>query len=452
MLDTRIRPLNDAPDDSDGDCVIYLMSRDQRVADNHALLAAQRDALERKLPLIALFKLYPTVANRVRQHYQFMLGGLEQVERRLNELNIPLIVTTDSLDAALEELSPAALYFDFSPLRGPQALRKRLARTAAYPAYEVDAHNIVPVWVTSEKQEYAARTIRPKLHAHLDDYLTDPEQIERHPHGPQSLAQTDWDQVWNHIVVRRPDGYNPPFEPGEDAARAALDSFIHERLAAYDADHNDPVHNGQSGLSPYLHFGQLASLRAALEVTAFAREHGDDEQIQISAEAFIEQLIVRKELSDNFCYYNANYDNWHGLPDWARATLDEHRGDARAHLYDLDEFESAATHDEAWNAAQTELMTTGKMHNYMRMYWAKKILEWTPDPETAIDIAITLNDRFELDGYDPNGYVNILWAIGGLHDRAWQERQVYGKVRYMNANGLKRKFDIERYIERWIGS
>lgn len=449
MLDTRIRPLNDAPDNNNGSAVVYVMSRDQRVADNFALLAAQHDALVRELPLVVLFKLYPTVENRVRQQYRFMLDGLAQVEERLDACNIPLVVTTVELTGALDELSPASLYFDFSPLRGPQALRRKIAGNVKYPAYEVDTHNVVPVWVASNKQEYAARTIRPKLHAHVDDYLIEPEQVVEHPHRSEKFAKIDWDQVWNHIVVRKPDGYDPPFEPGEDAARRILDDFIHARLAAYDEDRNDPVLDGQSGLSPYLHFGQVSSLRAALNVTSFAADHKNDEQIQASADAFIEQIIVRKELSDNFCYYNANYDNWDGLPEWAGATLDEHRGDAREHLYDLNAFESASTHDDAWNAAQTEMMTTGKMHNYMRMYWAKKILEWTPDPETAIDIAITLNDRYELDGYDPNGYVNILWAIGGLHDRAWQEREVYGKIRYMNFNGLKRKFDIEKYIERW---
>ncbi len=449
MLETRIRPLNDASPTDAGECVVYVMSRDQRVADNFALLAAQRDALERQLPLVVLFKLYPQVANRVQQQYQFMLRGLEQVESQLARLNIPLLVRTGNLVETLTSLRPAAIYFDFSPLRGPQALRKRVAQRRDAPVYEVDTHNIVPIWVASGKQEYGARTIRPKIRAALDEYLVEPDQVETHPYPAKNAMETDWPAIRDQITAEAPSGYCPSFEPGELAAKKTLDHFIHERLAAYDTDRNDPVLDGQSDLSPYLHFGQISSLRAVLDVLSFANDHPGDEQIQASADAFIEQIVVRKELADNFCYYNANYDNWDGLPDWARSTLDEHRGDPRDYLYSIEEFERAQTHDEAWNAAQIEMTTTGKMHNYMRMYWAKKILEWTPDPETAIDIAITLNDRYELDGYDPNGYTNILWSIGGLHDRAWQERPVYGKVRYMNFNGLKRKFDIQQYIDKW---
>ena len=450
MIDTRIRRLNDRDTDTDGGCICYIMSRDQRVRDNAALLAAQHDALDRELPLVVLFRLYPTVTNRVRQQYKFMLDGLVEVESRLQELNIPLLVTSDELVDAIHNLNPAAVYMDYSPLRGPQALRRKIAANVEIPCYEVDTHNVIPVWVTSDKQEYAARTIRPKIHRQLDDYLAEPEQVDEHPYDVTMTTENDWSSIWNHVVVEKPGEYDPPFEPGEDAARDALERFIEERLSGYHEERNDPVLDGQSDLSPYLHFGQLASLRAALNVRAFAEEHPDDERIKESSAAFIEQAIVRKELADNFCHYNDDYDTWNGLPDWAKKTLNEHRNDPREYLYDLDEFESAATHDPAWNAAQTQMMRTGKMHNYMRMYWAKKILEWTPDPESAIEIAVTLNDRYELDGYDPNGYANILWSIGGLHDRPWQERPVYGKIRYMNFNGLKRKFDIERYMERWL--
>ncbi|MEZ4570676.1 MAG: hypothetical protein R2849_10195 [Thermomicrobiales bacterium] len=331
-------------------------------------------------------------------------------------------------------------------------MRKKIAASLEVPVYEVDTHNVVPVWEVSDKQEYAARTIRPKIQKQLDEYLVEPEQVREHPHSLGETIENDWSSIWKHIVVEKPDGYELPFEPGEESAREAMERFIGERLASYDEDRNNPVLDGQSDLSPYLHYGQLSSLRAALAARDYADDHSDDEQIQASTDAFIEQIIVRKELTDNFCYYNADYDNWNGLPDWALETLNEHREDPREFLYTREEFEAAETHDDAWNAAQHQMMTTGKMHNYMRMYWAKKILEWTPDPETAIEIAITLNDRYEIDGYDPNGYANILWSIGGLHDRAWQERPVYGKIRYMNYNGLKRKFDIEEYIERWVGS
>jgi len=226
--------------------------------------------------------------------------------------------------------------------------------------------------------------------------------------------------------------------PGEDEALAALDRFCRERLAGYDTARNDPTVAGQSDLSPYFHFGQLAPQRAALAVS----RHGGD-----GAEAYLEELIVRRELSDNFCHHNEDYDRYEGLPEWARRTLEDHLVDPREHLYDLDAFEAGQTHDPLWNAAQTELVVRGKMHGYLRMYWAKKILEWTRDPGEALDLAITLNDRYSLDGRDPNGYVGCAWSVGGVHDRPWTERPIFGKVRYMNYNGCKRKFRVDRYVD-----
>ena len=187
-----------------------------------------------------------------------------------------------------------------------------------------------------------------------------------------------------------------------------------------------------------------------LEVTTFVSNHAEDSELQTSADAYLEELIVRKELSDNFCFYNAHYDSLQGIKPWAIQTLQDHWGDEREYIYSLEQFEQAETHDPAWNAAQTEMVRAGKMHGYMRMYWAKKILEWTKDPEEAFEYAIYLNDRYELDGHDPNGYVGILWSIGGLHDRGWRERPVFGKIRYMNFKGLRRKFNIQAYIKAWL--
>ena len=195
-------------------------------------------------------------------------------------------------------------------------------------------------------------------------------------------------------------------------------------------------------MSPYLHFGQISAQRVALDVKAF---QGNKE----SEAAFLEELIIRRELSDNFCLYNSNYDSFEGFPNWAKETLNKHRKDKRDFIYTKEEFELAATHEYLWNAAQTELVITGKMHGYMRMYWAKKILEWTKSPEEALSIAVYLNDKYELDGRDPNGYVGCAWSIGGVHDRAWTERNVIGKIRYMNLNGAKRKFDVEEYVMKF---
>ena len=198
-----------------------------------------------------------------------------------------------------------------------------------------------------------------------------------------------------------------------------------------------------SDLSPYLHFGQIAPQRVAREIQ-------QADAPPEAKQAFLEELIVRRELSDNFCWYNPDYDKFSGFPEWAQKTLDQHRDDRREYLYSLEEFEQGRTHDALWNAAQLEMVLRGKMHGYLRMYWAKKILEWTASPEEALEIAIYLNDRYELDGRDPNGYVGVAWSIGGVHDRAWGERPVFGKIRYMNLSGCQRKFKVDQYIA-WVG-
>jgi deoxyribodipyrimidine photo-lyase len=208
----------------------------------------------------------------------------------------------------------------------------------------------------------------------------------------------------------------------------------------YDERRNDPTQEGQSNLSPYLHFGQISAQRVALTVSASTLPKKDKD-------AFLEELIVRRELSDNFCYYTKDYASVDAFPEWAQKTLAEHRHDKREYVYTYATFAKAKTHDELWNAAQRELLRTGKMHGYMRMYWAKKILEWTNDPETAMAIAIKLNDTYELDGRDPNGYTGIAWSIGGVHDRAWFDRPIFGKIRYMSANGARSKFDVDAYIK-----
>jgi deoxyribodipyrimidine photo-lyase len=229
---------------------------------------------------------------------------------------------------------------------------------------------------------------------------------------------------------------------GEAKAGAAMRRFISKGLAYYGDVSNEPGAGGQSGLSPWIHFGHLSAQRIALEV----RKAGATTE---ASGAFLEELIVRKELSDNFCFYNEDYDSVEGFPDWAVKTLNEHRNDKRPYLYSLEELEKSGIHDPYWNAAQRQMVQTGKMHGYMRMYWAKKILEWSPSPEEALKRAIYLNDRYELDGRDPNGYTGIAWSIGGVHDRAWEERLVFGKIRYMSESGLARKFDMGPYLARY---
>ncbi|MGQ9678999.1 MAG: deoxyribodipyrimidine photo-lyase, partial [bacterium] len=309
--------------------------------------------------------------------------------------------------------------------------------------YEVDAHNIVPCWVAGKKQEYGAHTFRPKILRFLPEFLTEFPEIKFHPYG--STVENK-ELVFNEMIKMLKVDFSVPevkwLKPGEMAARDVLSEFLQKKLGEYHIYRNDPNRGYQSNLSPYLHFGQISAQRVAIEVL---RQRGINNQVK---DAFLEELIVRRELSDNFCFYNPDYDNMDCAPRWARETLKKHEMDRRKVLYDLKAFEEGKTYDELWNACQRELVITGKMHGYMRMYWAKKILEWTPCAEEALKIAIYLNDRYELDGRDPNGYAGITWSICGVHDRPWQERPIFGKIRYMSYQGCARKFDVRGYIKR----
>lgn len=442
MLERRVRTLKDGRPGT-GPVALW-MSRDQRTRDNPALLFAQRLALSEKVPLIVFFCIVKDFLGATLRQYDFMLRGLKEVEETLDGFHIPFQLLIGKpgqvVPGFVKDIEACAIVTDFDPLRIKREWKAEVARRVGIPIYEVDAHNIVPCWIASDKKEFSARTIRPRIRLHLGDFLTEPGRLRKHPVRPGwSWAGVDWKGLKKVLEADPLVGPVSWLLPGEKAARRVLGKFIKSRLGGYATERNDPASGVQSDLSPYLHFGQISAQRVALEVL---RSEGPVE----SKEAFLEELIIRKELSDNFCFYVPGYDSYDGFPSWARKTLDEHRADEREYLYSLKDFEGGATHDPLWNAAQAEMAKRGKMHGYMRMYWAKKILEWSESPEEALGTAIYLNDRYELDGRDPNGYAGIAWSIGGLHDRPWPEREIFGKVRYMSYNGMKRKFDIERYI------
>jgi deoxyribodipyrimidine photo-lyase len=424
--------------------VAYWMSRDQRVADNWALLHARDLARHQGAPLAVVFALAPGFLGATIRQYDFMLRGLRQVEESLTRFNIPFFVLPGSPEQEIlsfvRTYRVGALVTDFSPLRVRRAWTEAVARRVTIPFHEVDTHNVVPCWIASEKREYAAATFRPKIHRLLPTFLEEtPGTVDQPSPWTAQRKPVNWKEVTRSINV---DTSVPPvdwIQPGEDAARQALRRFLEKKLLRYNSARNDPVRSGQSNLSPYLHFGQVAPQRVALEVSRRLRKGPGHE-------SFLEELIVRRELADNFCMYDKAYDSFDSFPAWARTSLDRHRNDPRSHRYSRLQFERGVTHDPLWNAAQMEMVHTGKMHGYMRMYWAKKILEWSSGPEKAMRTAIYLNDRYELDGRDPNGYAGIAWSIGGVHDRAWGERPVFGKVRYMSYEGCRRKFDIRKYI------
>ena len=440
----RIRLLKDGRENNGP--VIYWMSRDQRVHDNWALLFSQQLALEKKEELIVVFTLVPEFLGATLRQCDFMLKGLMEVEKELKRFNIPFILLsgepTVELSKFIKKIKAGNLVTDFDPLKIKRKWKNEIAKKISIPFYEVDAHNIVPCFYVSQKQEFGAYTIRPKIHKNLPEFLDEfPKLKKMKSSSSLSSNVNDWENVYSSLKVDKsvsPVGW---IKPGAKDAHKTLKKFIEEKLNDYAQLRNDPNEDVLSNLSPYLHFGQISAQRVALIINGFGNHP--------SAESFLEELIVRRELSDNFCYYIPSYDLFKGFPDWAKKTLNDHKKDGREFVYSLKEFEAAKTHEDLWNAAQNELVKTGKLHGYMRMYWAKKILEWSKSPEEALKIAIYLNDKYELDGRDPNGYTGCAWAIGGLHDRAWAERPVYGKIRYMNRNGAKRKFDIEKYIHRF---
>ena len=426
--------------------VMYVMSRDQRVHDNWALVYAQELAIERKQPLLVACPIAADYPGAPPRQISFMLHGLREVESGLTRLRIPFLSTTGpaatGLSTLVNTLGAGAIVTDFSPLRESRQWKTEVADRVKIPFFEIDAHNIVPSRAASDKLEYAAYTIRPKIKRLLDSFLVPIPALIKHPFSFQGEVRADgWSQLAGISNGKRDDSSFALCKPGEAAAQKQLQRFLSTRLQDYNERRNNPVASGQSDLSPYFHFGQLSAQRAALE----AQRHDND---IASLEAFLEELIVRRELSDNFCYHNQGYDSFDGFPAWAQKTLNEHRSDPRTFLYNRDTLEAAETHDDLWNAAQTEMVVTGKMHGYMRMYWAKKILEWTTSPEAAMAYAIHLNNTWELDGHDPNGYAGIAWSIGGVHDRAWSEREIFGKIRYMSFGGCKRKFPVADYINR----
>jgi deoxyribodipyrimidine photo-lyase len=426
--------------------VIYWMSRDQRVRDNWALLYAQELALSRGQPLGVAFCLAPAFLGATLRQYGFMLKGLQEVAEDLADLNLRFFLLTGEpareLPGFVTHHRVGAVVSDFSPVRLVRGWKTAVAERIGVSLEEVDAHNVVPCWLASPKVEYGAYTLRPKLKRLLPEFLEDFPPLSRHPVGWEGENPAIlWDRLTATLTIDPTVPEVTWIAPGERQAWAALDHFLEQKLPSYGERRNDPTQDGQSDLSPYLHFGHLAPQRVALEVE-------DRPGHDTSREAFLEELIVRRELADNFCFYQPRYDTFAGFPAWAQKTLNQHRGDRREHLYTAAALESGRTHDELWNAAQREMVRRGKMHGYMRMYWAKKILEWTASPEEAQAVAIDLNDRYQLDGRDPNGYAGIAWSIGGVHDRAWFERPVFGKIRYMSYNGCRSKFNVDAYINQ----
>ena len=442
----RIQVLQERPI-RHGRYVLYWMQQSQRAEFNPALDVAIEHANGLRKPVVAVFGLTSRFPEANLRHYVFMLEGLRETRKSLEQRGIQLVVLLQPpVEAALSLSAEASLVVaDRGYLRIQRQWRQRVAEEARCPVIQVEGDVVVPVEVASVKEEYGARTLRPRIQRHLERFLAElderPVRMDSLGIRLQGLDLDDLDGILARLRIGRGVPAVRTFRGGTSEARRHLDAFLYEKLSSYSEESNDPSLNCVSHLSPYLHFGQISPVYVALQVK---RTKGIRSQ---NTEAFLEQSIVRRELSMNFVFYNPQYDSFACLPDWAKKTLEKHRRDRRPYLYTETELERAETHDPCWNAAQREMVTSGKMHNYMRMYWGKKILEWTEAPEEAFRIALALNNKYELDGRDANGFTGVAWCFG-KHDRPWKERPVFGMVRYMNAEGLRRKFDMEAYIRR----
>jgi len=447
LSDPRLTVRRSGEPDPDGLCVVYWMQRAQRGVDNPALTAAVDAANCLGKPVVVYFQLIPHAHHANQRHYQFLVEGLGDIAADLQKRNVGLVVRRYPDHGLLNlcaEVRPCLVISDENPLTEAERTKALIAQKIRQPFWTVDADVIVPSKLLA-KEHYAARTIRPKIHGLLPHYLRKVENpAAKFPWRSPSrlLSLTPALALLDHFPIDRGVAPSTYFRGGSGAARRVLETFLRRRLKGYATQRKKPDVDGTSQLSPYLHFGQIGVHRVAMAVSN-ADAPAEDRR------AFLEELIVRRELAVNFVRFNRNYENFDACEPWADVTHRKHARDPRQYLYSEKRLENAETHDPLWNAAQKQMMLTGWMHGYLRMYWAKKILEWTESPQVAYQIAVGLNDRYEVDGRDPNGYAGIAWAIVGKHDRAWgPERPVYGKIRYMSYASTSRKFDSKGYIAR----
>jgi deoxyribodipyrimidine photo-lyase len=431
------------------------MQRAERAVDNPALDIAIQVANELGLPVIAYFSAISNFPSANLRHYAFLNQGLRDAEQDMVERGVSFIVRrppNNSLEKLLDEVSAAMLIGDENPCREPERWRKVIAGRLKIPYWTVDADVLVPSNLFP-KHFYALHIFRPKLYAYFPEYLVKSDDLRpakewKRPKEFVSFnVQNDVTEGWRNLdrTVAPVDS----FTGGTHTALKRLKDFVTHDLATYPVRRNHPEEGGTSRLSPYLHFGHIGPLTIALAVEEAIKT---GKVSQTAGDVFISEVIGWRELSVNFVKYVPAYDSIDCAEPWAQKTLHEHARDKRDPVYTLDQLETAQTYDELWNAAQTQMVSHGWMHNYMRMYWAKKILEWSPTPAAAFQHAVYLNDKYELDGRDPNGYAGIAWSIAGVHDRPWFDRPIFGTIRYMSAASTGKKFDSESYIRNVMGN
>jgi deoxyribodipyrimidine photo-lyase len=423
--------------------VLYWMQASQRAECNHALEYAIREANRLGQPLVVVFGLTPSFPEANERHYRFMLEGLARTQEALARRKIRLVVIRENPPQAALQLAGEAslLVTDRGYLRVQKQWRQEVARKAPCLVVQVEGDVIVPVETASPKEEVGARTLRPKVQRLLEQYLV-PLRETRPKLSSLELPFESLDLSDVAALLRKLKLTSAPstsrFTGGTREGLKFLGQFLSHGLPNYDEFRNDALAEAVSHMSPFLHFGQLSPLQIALAVR---------EETAPDVPVYLEQLIVRRELSMNFVHYNAGYDEYEqAVPQWARKTLFEHARDPRQ-LYSVEQLEQSETGDAYWNAAMREMVLTGYLHNYLRMYWGKRIIEWSHNPEEAFRRMAYLNNKYFVDGRDPVSWGSIAWCFG-KHDRPWPPRPIFGTVRYMNASGLRRKFEADEYVRR----
>lgn len=452
QADLRVRRLNSEAERSGAAYVLYWCQMNRRADANHALAHAAAEANRRNLPLLVYEGLTCTYREANDRIHTFMIEGVPEQQSRIEKTGAGycfyLRKRKEDDNRVLYRLaSEAALVItDDFPTFIAAEHNSRVPQRIGVAFEAVDASCVVPMNHFS-KQEWAAYTIRPKIHLVLNECLQPvPEVTLRRRWGKPrpafhtSVTGSKIGALVAECEINHSVKPSLTFQGGRIAAEKHLDRFLEHRLRRYSAEKNSPTAHATSELSPYLHFGQIGALEVALAVRNYAEEH------KLIALEFLEELIVRRELAFNFARFCPNPDSLAALPDWVHRTMSAHAGDQRDFVYTPEQFEAAATHDDLWNACQKEMLLRGKIHGYYRMYWGKKMIEWSASYQDAHDAMLRIHDRYALDGRDPNTYANVLWCFG-LHDRAWKERPVFGTMRYMNLAGMKRKTNVAGYIQ-----
>jgi len=447
MIDAqRIQLLNDKQLDGTARYLVYWMQASQRVKQNDALAYAVELANSLNMPLLVYFGLAAAFNEASVRHYRFLAEGLSEVQQELKRRSVRMVIHQAGVVEGLEKLIPfaAGVVVDRGYTRAERQWRKTAAELLPVSLIQVESNVVVPLEAVSTKEEYSAATLRRKIEPMISYFAqeVEPEEVKISSLSvvvPFSSADlSDLPALFNILGVKDRGGKALQLRGGEKEAQRKLSTFLETRLDGYAQKRSDPSLDWSSGLSPYLHFGQISPVDIYLRTRSF-----DLPDVPV----FLEELIVRRELAMNYVFFNPLYDQYEGLPSWALKTLALHEADKRQYRYTYAQLEAAQTHDPYWNAAQKEMVEFGTMHNYLRMYWGKKILEWSPTPKEAFVTALSLNNRYQMDGRDPNGYAGVAWCFG-KHDRPWTERAIFGNVRYMNDKGLERKFNIKAYVKR----